>query len=55
MPLGLFDGTSAPSVPDWYNEAWFLKGFTCKFVLVERIQLEPNRILFVGSTTTASP
>jgi hypothetical protein len=49
MPLGLYDGTSVPSVPDWYHETWFTNEFCRKFKLIERVELETNRILFIGS------
>jgi hypothetical protein len=51
MPLGLHDGETAPKIPDWYNESWFRDEFCQRFVLIERLQLEPNRILYVGSAT----
>jgi hypothetical protein len=49
MPLGLHNGISAPDVPPWYGETWFCDEFCKRFDLIERIQLEPNRILFIGS------
>jgi hypothetical protein len=49
MPLGLYNGASVPHVPDWYHEAWFKNEFCKNFELMERFQLEPNRILFIGS------
>lgn len=55
MPLGLYNGTSAPNVPDGYNDAWFSDAFCKKFKLIERIELEPNRILFVGAVRTQQP
>lgn len=48
MPLGLHDGKTGPKVPDWYHEEWFAEEFRRRFDLVERIQLEPNRVLYVG-------
>lgn len=48
MPLGLYNGTFAPRVPDWYSEAWFVDAFCSKFRLLERVYLEPNRVLFIG-------
>lgn len=48
MPLGLHNGTSAPPIPNWYNEDWFESEFLKKFELVEKSQLEVNRVLFVG-------
>jgi hypothetical protein len=54
MPLGLHDGTSAPPLPDWYGEAWFHAEFCRHFELVERTQLEDNRVLFIGETLHAA-
>lgn len=51
MPLGLYNGTSAPDLPAWYSETWFADAFRKRFDLVERVQLEPNRVLFIGSNT----
>lgn len=48
MPLGLYDGTSPAAVPAWYTAEWFQAGFEKRFELIERTQLEENRILFVG-------
>jgi hypothetical protein len=48
MPLGLWGGNFAPPLPDWYSEDWFLRNFKKYFKLEERVQLEKNRILFIG-------
>lgn len=48
MPLGLYNGVAAPPVPTWYNEEWFKAEFTKKFELIDQVQLEENRIIFVG-------
>lgn len=48
MPLGLWDGVSAPTTPDWYNEVWFIKHLENNFDIIERSELEPNRVIFVG-------
>jgi hypothetical protein len=48
MPLGLFYNGVAPPLPDWYTENWFSEAFSRKFKLIERVQLEPNRVLYVG-------
>ncbi len=48
MPLGLWDGVDAPPIPSWYNEEWFVKGVTQYFSIIERIQAEKNRIIFVA-------
>ncbi|MGH8029646.1 MAG: hypothetical protein ACREO3_06910, partial [Arenimonas sp.] len=54
MPLGLHDGTSAPPFRDGYNEDWFDAEFRRHFEMIDRVQLEPNRILFVGRITQRS-
>lgn len=48
MPLGLFDGLSAPPLPPWYTREWFRNGFARHFIVLDEIELEANRILFVG-------
>lgn len=48
MPLGLWAGGELPEVPDWYREDWFLRGFNKRFSLLKRIELEPNRIAYIG-------
>ncbi len=48
MPLGLWDGTSAPPIPHWYTEEWFTNGLALYFNIIERFQLETNRIVFVA-------
>lgn len=55
MPLGMFDGQRGPTPPTWYNEDWFLAAFCKRFQFVERIQLEENRILFIGKVRTQAP
>jgi hypothetical protein len=49
MPLGLYTGRGSPAVPSWYTAKWFERHFTARFDLMERRQLEENRILFVGA------
>ena len=50
MPLGLADGEHVPPpTPAWYTEDWFAAAFRRHFQLLERTQLEPNRILYVGA------
>ena len=49
MPLGLYSNGHAPELPEWYSQAWFEEGFRKAFDLVEVVQLEPNRVLFVGA------
>lgn len=48
MPLGLWDGNSAPSLPVWYTEQWFRDALSIHFNIVDRAQIEENRIIFVG-------
>lgn len=48
MPLGLYNGVSAPQLPEWYSEEWFEFEFVKKFRLIEKTKLEENRILFLG-------
>ena len=48
MPNGVWIKGQEVSVPEWYNEKWFEDEFRKYFVLNRRVQLEPNRILFVG-------
>lgn len=48
MPLGLHNGVNAPPIPSWYNEDWFKWEFIKRFELIEHVQLEENRILFIG-------
>lgn len=50
MPKGLWDGKNEPSLPDYYNFAWFKAHFEKYFDLVLIQDLEPNRTLFVGMT-----
>jgi hypothetical protein len=48
MPLGLWNGTVAPPIPDWYNSTWFLAAFSEYFDVVQVEHIEPNRVLHVG-------
>lgn len=49
MPLGLFDGKDAPPLPSWYTREWFRKKFCQYFNIKMEIELEVNRIAFVGT------
>lgn len=49
MPQGLTDGVSFPEFPAWYTVDWFKGEFEKRFKIIEQTQLEPNRILFVGT------
>lgn len=53
MPLGLWDGTQAPPVPEWYNTEWFRAEFARVFDLTHDEVLEPNRHLFCGRVRAA--
>lgn len=48
MPLGLFDGNTAPPVPSWYTREWFREKFCSHFDLLAEYELEVNRVAFVG-------
>lgn len=48
MPLGLYGGTTAPPVPEWYTADWFRENFKEHYELILEEKLEINRILFVG-------
>lgn len=48
MPLGLWNGQSAPPVPKHYNLEWFVNGFADFFNVLEVIELGVNRIAVVG-------
>ena len=47
MPLGLWDGVNDYSCPDWYSESAFIAAFEMDFNILERVELEENRILFL--------
>lgn len=53
MPLGLWDGTKAPPIPEWYNVDWFRAAFAREFILDHEESLEPNRYLFCGRVRAA--
>lgn len=48
MPLGLWDGKSAPAVPEWYTREWFRDAFLRHCFDVREVDLEANRVLFWG-------
>ncbi len=48
MPLGLWDGKSAPPRPQGYTLDWFRSSFQNYFRIISEEQLEKNRILFFG-------
>ncbi len=47
MPLGLWNGNTAPAIPNWYTETWFINSLKCHCIILQRQELEPNRIAFV--------
>ncbi len=49
MPMGLWDRSYAPPVPEWYTIDWFRKSFEQYFNIIVEEQLGKNRILFFGS------
>jgi len=48
MPLGLYNGKTAPPLPPWYSQDWFKAAFEKFFKLHLVEQLEENRVLFFG-------
>jgi hypothetical protein len=53
MPLGLWDGRTAPPVPPWYTTEWFREAFAREFTIIQEERLEPNRHLFCGARRTS--
>lgn len=49
MPLGLWDGNNSPSVPKWYTVEWFESVMKKYFAIIDKAQLEKNRICYIGS------
>lgn len=48
MPLGLYNGISSLPVPIWYTKSWFERHFLKYFKKIKEINLEKNRIAFLG-------
>lgn len=48
MPLGLWDGKTAPPVPPWYTIDWFRSSFEKYFNIILEEKVWENRVLFVG-------
>ena len=47
MPLGLWDGNSAPPIPDWYSKINF-ETVLSRFARIKSVrQTEANRVLYV--------
>lgn len=49
MPLGLWDGSKAPELPEWYTLEWFRNNLLIYCDLIVEEKLEENRIIFVGT------
>jgi hypothetical protein len=47
MPKGLWDGSSGPPVPSWYNQEWFAAGLARAGRIVLCEKLEENRVAFL--------
>ena len=54
MPLGLWNGETAPPLPEWYTLEWFQQAFKEWFELVSVEQVEANRVLHLGRLRTNS-
>ena len=52
MPLGLWNGETAPPLPEWYTGEWFKAAFEKCFKLLLIEELDKNRILFIGEIPT---
>lgn len=48
MPLGLWDGVTAPAVPEWYSEPSFEKSLMNRCTILQKITLETNRVLYAA-------
>lgn len=48
MPLGLWNGYTAPEIPQWYNQEWFTLNFLNYFTIIDMSKIEENRILYIG-------
>ena len=46
MPLGLWNGTYAPPLPDWYSEDGFRSGLAPFFETLDRKQIQENRVVY---------
>lgn len=55
MPMGLWNGFSAPPVPDWYNRGFFEDALSRKSRILSVHNLETNRILFVCEKSNSAP
>jgi hypothetical protein len=48
MPLGLWDGTNAPDLPEGYSEENFIQSFVKVYEILDKVVIAENRILFIG-------
>ena len=48
MPLGLWNGETAPELPEWYTLDWFLDNLKKYFNILKIEQTEINRIAILG-------
>lgn len=48
MPLGLWDGKASEPLPDWYSEKAFVSAMEMSFEIVERAELEANRVAYLA-------
>jgi hypothetical protein len=48
MPLGLWNGVLAPSLPEWYSRQWFESALSTNFKIIECEVLEKNRIVYLA-------
>jgi len=55
MPLGLWDGTRPPLIPEWYTQSRFEHAFAEYFDIDRVEKLEANRILYVGRLKNSIP
>jgi hypothetical protein len=54
MPLGLWDGTYAPPLPEQYSEDEFRNALQPYFNVIEKSQVQSNRIVYFLEKTTPS-
>ena len=47
MPLGLWDGKSAPPLPEWYTREWFKEHLLMHADIIHEEQTEENRIFYL--------
>jgi len=47
MPLGLWDGSYAPPLPEWYSEEGFCRGLEPFFRIMGKNQVQENRIVYL--------